>query len=80
MTTAKKNDRSQMDGLVDEVGLTYVFDRGYIDYENFDDYCERRMFFVTRMKKYTSIRIAHSFSLPKDSQVLTDQMVYVGTP
>jgi hypothetical protein len=38
LTPAKKNDRSQLDALVDEVGLTYVYDRGYIDYARFDDY------------------------------------------
>ncbi|WP_235857430.1 transposase [Paenibacillus albiflavus] len=80
MTTAKKNDCSQMEHLVDEIGLTYVFDRGYIDYEKFDDYCECGIFFVTRTKKNTVIRVAHTFSLPEASQVLSDQMVYIGTP
>jgi IS4 transposase len=80
MTSAKKNDRSQMENLVDEVGITYVFDRGYIDYEKFDDYCERGIFFVTRTKKNTVIRVASIFSLPKDSQVQSDEMVYIGTP
>jgi hypothetical protein len=80
MTPAKKDDRSQMGGLVDETGITYVFDRGYIDYARFDDYCERGIFFVTRTKKNTIIRIAESFTLPEDSQVLSDQMVYIGTP
>ena len=80
MTPAKKNDRSQMENLVDEVGITYVFDRGYIDYEKFDDYCDHGIFFVTRSKKNTVIRVAESFSLPKDSQVQSDQMVYIGTP
>jgi hypothetical protein len=80
MTPAKKNDRSQMDGLVNEVGMTYVFDRGYIDYAKFDDYCERGIFFVTRTKKNTVIRVVESFSLPKNSQILTDQMVFIGTP
>jgi hypothetical protein len=32
MTPAKKNDRSQLEALVDEIGCTYVYDRGYIDY------------------------------------------------
>src|SRR5690606_37851097 len=80
MTPAKKNDRSQLDNLVDEVGLTYVFDRGYIDYEKFDDYCERGIFFVTRSKENTVIRVAEDFTLPKDSQIQSDQMVYIGTP
>jgi FOG: Transposase and inactivated derivatives len=80
MTPAKKNDRTQMDDLIDEVGITYVFDRGYIDYEKFDDYCDRGIFFVTRSKKNTVIRVVHSFALPKDSKILSDQMVYIGTP
>ena len=80
MTSAKKNDRSQMDDLVDEEGMTYVFDRGYIDYAKFDDYCERGIFFVTRTKKNTVVRIVESFKLPEDSRVLSDQMVYIGTP
>lgn len=80
MTPAKKNDRSQMDGLVNEKGMTYVFDRGYIDYAKFDDYFEQGIFFVTRTKKNTVIRVVESFTLPEDSQVLSDQMVYIGTP
>jgi Transposase DDE domain len=80
MTPAKKNDRSQMEHLVDEVGMTYVFDRGYIDFKKFDDYCERGIFFVTRTKKNTVTRVVDSFSLPEESQVLSDQMVYIGTP
>ncbi|NHN35661.1 IS4 family transposase [Paenibacillus agricola] len=80
LTPAKKNDRSQLDALVDEVGLTYVFDRGYIDYARFDDYCDRGIFFVTRTKKNAVIRPIESFALPADSGVLTDEMVIVGTP
>jgi IS4 transposase len=80
LTPAKKNDRSQLDTLVDEVGLTYVYDRGYIDYARFDDYCERGIFFVTRTKKNAVIRPIESFTLPSDSCVRTDEMVYVGTP
>jgi IS4 transposase len=80
LTSAKKNDRTQLDALVDEIGLTYVFDRGYLDYAKFDDYCDRGMFFVTRTKKNTVIHPLVSFTLPTDSEVLTDEMVVVGTP
>lgn len=80
LTPAKKNDRTQLDALVDEVGLTYVFDRGYLDYAKFDDYCDRGIFFVTRTKKNTVIHPLESFKLPVDSGMLTDEMVVVGTP
>ncbi|WP_207953375.1 IS4 family transposase [Paenibacillus agricola] len=69
-----------MDALVDEVGLTYVFDRGYLDYARFDDYCDRGIFFVTRTKKNAVIRPIETFMLPADSGVLTDEMVVIGTP
>lgn len=80
LTPAKKSDRSQMDELTGEKGCTYVFDRGYIDYEKFDDYYKRGIFFVTRAKKNTVIRVAHTFALPENTQVSSDQFVYVGTP
>jgi hypothetical protein len=80
LTPAKRSDRSQLDSLVHKQGLTYVFDRGYIDYARFDDYCDRGIFFVTRTKKNAVIRPIESFTLPGDSKVLTDEMVYVGTP
>lgn len=80
LTPAKKNDRTQLDALVDEIGLTYVFDRGYLDYAKFDDYCDRGIFFVTRSKKNTVIHPLESFALPTDSGILTDEMVVVGTP
>ena len=80
MTPARKNDRTQMDSLIDETGATYVFDRGYIDYSTFDRYCDQGIFFVTRLKKNAVIRPIYSFRLPPDSKVLSDEMVHIGTP
>ncbi|MCZ8513201.1 IS4 family transposase [Paenibacillus filicis] len=80
MTPARKNDRTQMDSLIDETGVTYVFDRGYVDYSTFDRYCDQGIFFVTRLKKNAIIRPIHSFKLPSNSKVLSDEMVYIGTP
>jgi hypothetical protein len=48
ITPAKKNDLTQMDEFIDEIGTTYVFDRGYFDYAAFDRYCDEGIFFVTR--------------------------------
>ncbi|WP_051250617.1 transposase [Paenibacillus harenae] len=53
VTTAKKNDRTQMNELVHEPGVTYIFDRGYIDYAAFDRYCLDDILFVTRLKSNT---------------------------
>lgn len=43
-TLAKRNDRSQLNEMVDEPDCTYVFGRGYLDYAKFDDYCENGLY------------------------------------
>jgi IS4 transposase len=80
ITPAKPSDRTQMETLIDETGATYVFDRGYVDYEKFDRYCEQGIFFTSRLKKNAVIRPLYSFSVSKESSVLSDTMVYLGTP
>ncbi|MGG1657817.1 hypothetical protein [Brevibacillus sp. NRS-1366] len=44
MTTARSHDRTQLDDLVDQSGITYVFDRGFVDYAKFDEYGEQPNF------------------------------------
>ncbi|MFC5651479.1 GerAB/ArcD/ProY family transporter [Paenibacillus solisilvae] len=79
ITEAKKNDRTQMDSLIDEEGVTYVFDRGYVDYGAFDSYCERGIHFVTRLKNNEVIEPLQSFEIPQGSQVTLDEKVRIGS-
>jgi IS4 transposase len=79
ITTAKEHDRNQLEVLVDDQEAMYVFDRGYVDYERFDRMTDDGYFFVSRLKKNAVVREVESFSLPDDSTVLTDKMVYIGT-
>ena len=52
ITEARKSDKSQLESLIvqDEDALN-VFDRGYLDYKQFDRYCKEGIHFVTRLKK-----------------------------
>jgi IS4 transposase len=79
ITTAKEHDRNQLEILVDDKEAMYVFDRGYVDYDRFDHMTDEGYFFVSRLKKNAVIRELGSFSLPQDSTVLSDRMVYIGT-
>ncbi|OXM13302.1 IS4 family transposase [Paenibacillus herberti] len=79
ITTAKKNDRTQMDALIDEEGATYLFDRGYVDYKAFDDYTERGIHFVTRLKNNAVIEPLESFPIPMESRVTMDERVRIGS-
>jgi IS4 transposase len=79
ITTAKEHDRNQLEVLVDNQEAMYVFDRGYVDYERFDRMTDDGYFFVSRLKKNAVIHEVESFSLPDDSTILSDKMVYIGT-
>lgn len=80
MTLAGNNDRTQMEQLIDETDAMYVFDRGYVDYEKFDYYCDKGLFFASRLKKNAYVRFLESFSVPSNSSILSDSMVVIGTP
>lgn len=79
ITVAKKNDRTQMNELVHEPGVTYVFDRGYIDYAAFDRFCLDGIFFVTRLKNNTHIEPLQELEVPEGSGVSADVLVRIGS-
>ncbi|OEF97204.1 IS4 family transposase [Vulcanibacillus modesticaldus] len=80
VTPASKNDRTQMDVLIDEKDVMYIFDRGYNDYEKFDHYCDEGIFFASRLKKNAIVRVLETFNIPENSSIKSDSMVVIGTP
>lgn len=79
ITTADQHDRNQLEILVDDKEAMYVFDRVYVDYERFDRMTDDGFFFVLRLKKNAVTRKVESFKVPKDSSILKDERVYIGT-
>ena len=79
ITTTKEHDRNQLEVLVDDKDAMYVFERGYMDYERFDRMTDDGYFFVSRLKKNSVTREVHTFSVPSDSNILSDKMVYIGS-
>lgn len=79
MTTAKEHDRGQFEIMVDDKKCMYLFDRGYLDYERFDRMTDDGYFFLSRLRKNPVIREIYNFKLPKNTSVLSDQMVLIGT-
>lgn len=78
ITNAKEHDRNQLEVLVDDKEAMYVFDRGYVDYERFDRFTDDGLFFVCRLKKNAVLHPISSFSLPEESQALSDSMAFIG--
>ncbi|MUV36327.1 putative transposase [Lentibacillus sp. JNUCC-1] len=80
ITNAVHHDRGQLEVLVDDKACMYVFDRGYLDYERFDRMTDEGFFFVSRLRKNAVVRVLETFSLPEESNVLSDEMVVIGSP
>ena len=79
LTNANEHDRGQLEVLVDDKDCMYVFDRGYLDYGQFDRMTDEGYFFVSRLRKNAVVRTMEKFELPEESTVLSDEMVVIGT-
>lgn len=58
ITVARKSDKSQLEFLIveDEDALN-VFDRAYLQYKQFDEYCGKGIRFVTRLKNNACVEV-----------------------
>lgn len=78
ITNAKENDDNYLECFVDKAEATYVFDRGYLNYDHLDRMHEDGYFFVTRLKKNSKVTVLENFEIPKNSSIISDQMVVLG--
>lgn len=51
VTDAKVHERNEIEKMPLSKGDVIVFDRGYTDYKHYASYCEKGIYFVTRIKK-----------------------------
>ncbi|HZK00314.1 MAG TPA: IS4 family transposase, partial [Tissierellaceae bacterium] len=79
ITPAKPSDRSQMDNLVvEDQDAINIFDRGYIDYKKFDEYCENKVRFITRLKANALTSVQQDFEVVSGSIIKRDCLVVLG--
>jgi len=79
VTEAKKADKTMMSQLVfDDGDVIYVFDRAYIDYEEFDKYCEKGIIFATRLKKNALKEIIDENLITDSNYIKRDCTVILG--
>lgn len=72
ITAAKPADHTQMDVLIDESDVTFLMDRGYLDYEKYDRYCTSGIRFVSRLKDNAIVEEIESYPIPVGSRILRD--------
>jgi hypothetical protein len=79
ITPARPSDKTQMDTLVvEDKDALNVFDRGYIDYKKFDDYCENGSRFITRLKGNAQIKVDEEITVDPCGIIKREQYVYLG--
>jgi len=78
MTEGIIHDKEKMKNFVKEPGITYLFDRAYLDYKEFDRYCMEGIFFVSRLKKNAIMKVMNENAVLKGESVLSDKEVILG--
>lgn len=81
LTPAKPADKTQMDLLVvRDPGALNVFDRGYLDYRKFDEYCLKNIRFVTRLKGNAIVTVIEEKTVCPGSTIQREAIVLLGNP
>lgn len=81
-TAANANDMTFLKEINLDPGSFIVFDKGYIDYEQYQRLSTQNVSFVTRQKKGASYTLVSSSPIPEKSRelgVLNDQTIVLGT-
>jgi hypothetical protein len=56
-------------------GTILAIDRGYVDYEWFRELTQEEVYFVTRMKEKAVYEVKEELEVPKDRNVVSDQII-----
>lgn len=78
---AKPADKTQMDELIVQGhDALNVFDRGYVDYRKYDQYCRNGTRFVTRLKDNAVVTVVEEKPVEPDSSIVREAIVLLGNP
>jgi IS4 transposase len=77
ITAPNVNDRDEGVKVPLHNGVTYVFDKGYCDYNWWHEIDRQKAKFVTRFKKNAALAVQRTRNVPKDARglILCDQLV-----
>ena len=85
MTNAKEHENHTLNDMQLITGDSAAFDRGYCNYKTFGEFCEKDIFFITRLKenaKYTviEIRLTNDALIPTDETILPEKRQRLNAP
>src|SRR5256712_7701524 len=74
-TEGKRSEIKVARTLRFDPGTILAIDRGYNDFEWFQELTEREVYFVTRMKENAVYEVQEELELPQNSNVVSDQII-----
>ena len=80
LTNAVVHDSKKMAELVTEQWVTYLFDRAYYNFAEFDKYCRNGIYFVSRLKSNAVFEVIEETPVEPGSAVVSDKKVLLGCP
>lgn len=78
LSNASEHDHDHLNVFINEKWGTYIFDRGYLDFTQFDQMNWEGYFFVSRIKKNTAVHVQVHLEVPHESGIIRDQLVQLG--
>ena len=75
VTEAKRHEVKELPKLPLKAGDVVVFDRGFIDFRQFARYCDKGIYFVTRLKKNADYRVVVRGDVSKYENICSDQII-----
>ena len=80
-TSAKIHDHTFLQNLNLKPGSIVVFDRGYVDYQQYSKWCLDDIIFVTRMKSNTKYQTVEEYEISDDTDngIIKDEKIEIKT-
>jgi hypothetical protein len=79
VTTAKVHEMNAIREMPMKKGDVIVFDRGYFDFKQFAKYCEKGIYFVTRLKTNTRYQIHKEHDTQKYEHIEFDRTILLNS-
>jgi hypothetical protein len=76
ITDGKKGDITVARTMKFAAGTVLVMDRGYNDYDWFEELTDQGVFFVTRMKDNADYDVVEKRKTPEKSSVVSDEVIF----
>lgn len=72
VSPASEHDHEHLEVFINEPLATYVFDRGYLDFAQFDQMHWDGYFFVSRIKKNTKVHVQGHLDVLKRTGIISE--------